>query len=103
MLLFPSAAVSLTRLKLVPAEIGRASCRERVYVADICPGKVTISLVIEPAMTVNDELAGPLVVPSLTVIVVVSSFTSGVRNTVAYGDCSTFVSSADLGLPAGPL
>src|SRR5438876_308837 len=75
MLLFPSAAASLTRLKLVPAVCAVTTPeRSKEHTSELqSPVQIVCRLLLE--LTVNDELAGPLVVPSLAVIVVSSTLT----------------------------
>ena len=69
-----SVAVIDVRLKLTPENWLEGEPEFPTQLVKVSPGSVTISLFNVAAFTVKLELAGPLTVPSLAVIVVVSCF-----------------------------
>ncbi|MDP1722770.1 MAG: hypothetical protein Q8L37_06195 [Candidatus Gottesmanbacteria bacterium] len=77
-----SVAVIETILNAVPAVCAVTVPELPTPDVNVWPGRVSTSFEAEAAKTVKLELAGPVVAPSLAVIVVVSAFVSVVDSVV---------------------
>jgi hypothetical protein len=71
--------------------------------AAVSPGTNNCSFTNAPAFTVTFELAGPVVVPSSTVIVVVSALVKVVANVVVDCPFVKFTAVVYVGVPPGPV
>jgi hypothetical protein len=69
----------------------------------LSPGTNSCSFVKAPALTVKLELAGPVVVPSLAVIVAVSAFVNVVASVVVDWPLVKLTTLVYVGVPPGPV